>query len=413
MEYDAARGGLDPAAQEGRVMPVFVYGDWIYDVFVDVQYVKPCPEHPVVPAVREIRRYVQCGGAANVALNCLTLRTSSFLDVDIAAPDNSTSWSETLARELARHRAHSLQFINTRPIPGDAMATRTRYYCGSQLLLRMDRDADAEALAQRLAETWDRCALRQNLTFFAQRPMLSVLVSYRQGAFGYAPMVRDMLYLLRQHPQSVVLYDPGTDVDVASLANEGMLSQVVLKANWNQWRELWKRAAMSDHWPYDEAAAANVTHALATRQAGSEIREEAIRVAAHAAARLRDCQAGLWLTVGHAGSVVFVPGSEQPVEIAASSCEVADPCGAGDVLLAGTAVRLAEIQEQSSELDREAWRHAVRFGTQAATVATLYRGSRAISLAEVIHGAPLSSCEEFRQTVGRESRGLPADSPVV
>jgi rfaE bifunctional protein kinase chain/domain len=110
---------------------VLVIGDVILDeyIFGDVERISP--EAPV-PVLRQTKRELRLGGAANVAANCASLGASSYL-FSIVGIDDEAEEIEELCKKFNINTCLRENINKQTPL-------KTRFVCNRQQILRVDKE---------------------------------------------------------------------------------------------------------------------------------------------------------------------------------------------------------------------------------------------------------------------------------
>lgn len=367
---------------------VAVIGDWILDEAVDGSVKKFAQEADGVPVFVESGRSFSFGGAANVSVNCGSLSNGEVYTVSVGCagvgPSDLTMLQMLSQSDLIRN-------WSAVPVDVGAVARKIRYYSGGRLLFRVDFDPDSELVQNEVSKVWDSSWSNLHLlSSLAFRASVFVLVSYNKGFLG-SRIVEDLLYKVHHFGVPVVFYDPGNPKPFDRLLRMD-LDRVVLKMNWSQWcsalESIGRPPGRSEMYVND------MTYVKGTKSTQTSTDIELAQCLARCslesvADELDKAGASVWLSLGCSGSVLRLSGSLRNgsswVYVTPKRVDtVGDPCGAGDVLLAGAAVMVAKKASRGSVLSLESWQDALEFATSAASVSLTKRGSCFVSYKEVV-----------------------------
>lgn len=309
-----------PSATTGLIACI---GDVMLDRFVYGQVSRISPEAPV-PVFHELRHFEMLGGAGNVVRNLVSLGGRSVF-VTAVGDDPEGDRVVSLASGL---KSASLQISRE---SGRASTLKTRYVCGTQQILRIDREvcsAFSDSVATRTM------VLAADALANAQ---IGVLSDYGKGLLRAEDTQR--LIRIARANRCPIIIDPKGDC-----------------------YERYRRADLLTPNRVELSRAAQMP---ARRLA--EVENAARQIIA------RYELGGVATTLGDEGILLVIPGAE-PIHLPATAREVFDVAGAGDTVVAGIAVGLA------AKLPLDV---AVAFGNEAAGLAVSRKGTCTVTFEEV------------------------------
>ena len=319
---------------------VLVVGDLMLDEYVEGRVERVSPEAPVPVVLVGSERH-SVGGAGHVALTVARFGA----EVEVVGVVGRDRGGDELIASMEAARVNTSGVVRT-----DTRSTtrKTRVTCGSQQVLRLDREEVGPLDPPTRLELLDR------LEGAAPADVI-ILSDYAKGLLDVA-VIRQIMDLGERWGAPVL-----TDPKHPDLSRYRSAS--VLKLNRHEFGVAIQR---SD----DELCELDALVIEARR-----VREE-LNVGV------------LAVTLGAEGMVVLTDGSD-PVVIAAASREVFDVTGAGDVVAGVMALGLV------AELDAHT---AARLANMAAGLSVRRRGAHGIEPSEILE-------EWFGPTVGREVTG--------
>lgn len=301
---------------------VVVIGDVMLDHYVEGSVTRVSDEAPV-PILRvEQERYV-AGGAANVAMNCVTLGGTATL-IAVTGDDRAAGW---LNDRLAGADGLTPRIVID---PARPTTLKTRYLSGQQQVVRVDRE-DTVVITPAI-----EAAILDELHRSLESADVVVISDYAKGLLtdGLLPKIA----ALAAQVSVPVLVDPKR-TDLSAYRGAAIITP-------NR-RELVAATGI------DCASDADATRA------------------ARRAMKLTGAQ--ILLTRSEMGMSYFAPGAE-PVHSPAEAREVFDVSGAGDTVVATIALALA------ARLDMA---RAMRIANVAAGIAVGKHGTATVSRAEL------------------------------
>lgn len=298
---------------------IIVLGDFMLDRYVTGEVERICPEAPV-PVLRKTRTEERPGGAGAVCVDLAALGATVTAIGVVGKDEEGVRICELL--EMAGVNS-------TRILPGsiDHSTVKTRYVCNGQQMLRVDQDAGSMACEQ-------RNAIRTLLE--SQVPLYDALVICDHFKTLWNEVIKEGIEIAAAQNMPIVV-DPSAKRKAARYAGP-----VVLCPNR---RELEALVDCSYAW-----------HVEALGLVGT--------------LGLRGCVT----TLDKEGVMVSIGGNDSPTMIAAEAHQVYDVTGAGDMVVAVLAYKLAcgvDILEAARVANKAAGVEVTKLGATPLTWAEI------------------------------------------